>query len=386
MSRSGACRISVHISGHGYGHLAQTAAVLAALRRLDSRLELRLVCPHPRTALQSRIAEPFTHIMRPVDVALVQDHPMHPDLARTRAAHLAWAAGWAGALDRESAELTSWQADLVLSNIACLPLVAARRCGVPAVALASLWWPDIIAPYFPGDQEMAALCGNMRAALAHADVALLSRPCLPDPPFPRIVHLDPVWQPNAATTNTELRQFLGVDPTDRRPLVLVSLGGIVARDLPFLAMQRQNAVLWLVDQGHYPEACADNILGVSFTAQWPFGRVLSACDAVVGKPGYGMVVECTVAKIPLLYMRRHHFCDEVPLCHWLHQHNRAKELDASQFQSGEWQHHLEELWSIPAPPPPSCRGAEQAAEAVARWLPIAANPAGTSLDMQSYNN
>jgi hypothetical protein len=51
-------------------------------------------------------------------------------------------------VDREARLLAELQPDLVLSDVAYLPLAGAARAGIPALAMCSLNWAELFAHFF----------------------------------------------------------------------------------------------------------------------------------------------------------------------------------------------------------------------------------------------
>lgn len=88
-------RLLVEISGHGYGHLAQTGPVLNALRRGRPGLDLVVRSAIPHGILASRIEGRFELIRAITDPGLEMSSAVHVERAAYHAAyrrfHLDWA-------------------------------------------------------------------------------------------------------------------------------------------------------------------------------------------------------------------------------------------------------------------------------------------------------
>ena len=68
--------------------------------------------------------------------------------------------------------------DLVLANVAYLPLAAAHDAKIPAAALCSLNWADIYVHYCGKRPEAAAILAEMRTAYASGRISCgCNQPC-----------------------------------------------------------------------------------------------------------------------------------------------------------------------------------------------------------------
>jgi hypothetical protein len=264
---------------------------------------------------------------------------------------------------RYAAALREWRPDLVLGNIPYLPLAAAARCGIPAVALSSFSWDVVLAEYFSlDDPEVRQWWEAARGAYADADVALRIAPGRLGTAFRRVVDVPPVVDP-VPPERAALRERLGVG--DSTPVVLLTMGGIQDATLPLAALAEDPRITWLVSGRERPAA---NVIGLDALDGWTFQRVAASVDAVVGKLGYNTTVQAAVAGVPVLYVRRTRFPDEAPLAAWLHEHAAARELTLEQYRAGRWHDELRALWALPRPPRPRPDGASRAAQLLLEYL------------------
>ncbi len=131
------------ISGHGYGHLAQTAPVLNALRRRlpDLLLSVRSALPLP--LLRARIDGPFQYLRDGSDTGMAMSSALEVKVQESAEAYQRLHRDWGLTVMREAQTLREFGADFVLANIGYLPLAGARRAGIPCAAMSSLNWADI---------------------------------------------------------------------------------------------------------------------------------------------------------------------------------------------------------------------------------------------------
>lgn len=351
MARS---HLFVDISSHGFGHLAQVAPVLNALADRLPALRLTIRSGLAIENLRTRLRPDFTHIAATSDFGYLMHDAIRVDLAVTAAAYRALHADWAAQVAAEAAFLSALQPDLLLSDVAYLPLAGAAQAGIPALAMSSLNWADLFAHYFAAEPWAAPIHRQMLAAYNAAELFLRLTPGMPMADLPRVHLLGPV----AALGNdcrTALREQLGCSVDER--LVLIAFGGFSKR-LPIESWPSLKGVRWLVHaawQLEHASATAFEPLGR------PFPDLLRAVDAVITKPGYGLFSEAGCNGTSVLYVRREDWPEQDCLIDWLAVHGRCREISDADLVAGRLEAALDALWQQPEPLPPCPAGCADAA-------------------------
>lgn len=343
----------VSISGHGFGHVAQTAPVLNLLHEHMPQLRLTVRSAVPVAHLRSRILAPFDHLQSHGDIGMVMSSALDVRTEDSRAAYRAFHADWEARTDAEAGLLRDLGADMVLSNVGYLPLAGAQRAGIRNAALCSLNWYDIYRHY-TGDDVVAAQIG---ACYANADAFLRATPGMAMTWLPNLIPIAPIAA-LGQNRRDELNRLLGLSREER--LVLVSLGGIASR-LPMERWPRIDGVRWLVQdswQVSRPDAITLESLPLSF------GDLQASSDALLCKPGYGSFVEAAGSGTPVLYVDRPDWPEAPALVEWLRQHGRCCEISREKLEHGDIGTELEQLWRMPPAGPVAATGAAQAVD----WL------------------
>jgi hypothetical protein len=349
-------RLLVAISHHGLGHLAQAAPVLNALHAARPDLEFVVWSGVAQPILASRISAPFRHRHEAADVGLAMHDPVRVDLAASRAVYLEFHRDWEARVAREADWLRAQDIGGVLSDVACLPLAAAARAGIPGVAMCSLNWVDIAAAYLAEQPGMAAVLEQLAAAYRSARAFLCVTPGMPMDWLENRESVPPITARGVARRE-ELRAGLGMARDER--LILIGFGGIAyqaARPLPAL-----DGVRWLVPDDWRRER-ADLI---SFSrAGLPFLDLLASSDALVTKVGYGSFVEAAVAGLPVLYIDRPDWPETPYLAEWLRDNTPSEAIaEADLFEPGIAA-PLDRLRAAERMPAVAAPGAEHAARRV----------------------
>lgn len=343
----------VSVSGHGFGHVAQTAPILNALHQLMPGLRITVRSTVPASHLRSRIHIPFTHLPSEGDIGMVMSSAFEVDVEKSRAAYQNFHADWNKRVADEAQFLRELKADLVFSNVGYLALAGAQLAGISNAALCSLNWADIYRHYC-GEDKITA---QIHACYANADAFLRATPGMEMCNLPNLIPVAPIA---AVGTNRrdEINQKLDLSHDEK--LVLVSMGGITSR-LPIERWPSIEGVRWLVQQNwdvQHPDAIAFETLQINF------GDLIASCDVLLCKPGYGSFVEAACSGVPVLYACRPDWPESQALVEWLQHHGVCRETSRQELELGKIAAALEELWNAPRLEPVIPVGAEQAAN----WL------------------
>lgn len=343
----------VSISGHGFGHVAQTAPILNLLHQRVPQLRLTVRTMVPHAHLRTRIHVPFAHLTSEGNIGMAMSSALDIRIEDSCATYRAFHSNWDARVSEEARLLRDLGADMVFSNVGYLPLAGAQQAGIPNAAMCSLNWFDIYLHYCGED----AIAAQILACYANADAFLRATPGMAMETLPNLLPVAPVASVGK-NRREELNRLLKL--SDKEKLVLVSLGGIASR-LPVERWPRIEGVRWLVEQSwqvEHPDAIVLESLPMTFS------DLLASSDALVCKPGYGMFAEAGCSGVPVLYVSRGDWPESPALISWLKQHGLCREVSRDALERGELAESLEELWSAPPPAAFAPAGAAQ----VADWL------------------
>ncbi|MCR4302729.1 MAG: hypothetical protein NUV63_00690 [Gallionella sp.] len=343
----------VSISGHGFGHVSQTAPVLNALHQRMPQLRFTVRSAVPAGHLRSRIHAPFTHLPGDNDFGLMMSSAMDVRVDESRAAYRTLHSDWDARVAGEARLLREIGTDMVLSNAAYLPLAGAQRANIPDAAMCSINWADIYRHYC-GDDDIAR---QIHGCYTNAGAFLRVTPGMAMTDLPNLIPVAPIA---AVGTNrrAEIISRLKLSPDVK--LALVSMGGIANRS-PVEQWPRLDGVRWLVQQGwqsRHPDAIAHD------TLQMSFNDLLASSDVFICKPGYGSFVEAACSGVPVLYVNRPDWPESPALIAWLNRYGVCRAVSRDALERGDIADELEELWNAARPEPVIPQGIEQAAD----WL------------------
>jgi hypothetical protein len=101
----------------------------------------------------------------------------------------------------------------------------------------------------------------------------------------------------------------------------------------------------------------------------PFSDVLASADAVITKPGFGILSECVVNRKPIIYADRADFIEYPVLVEAIEKYCKNVHIPSEQLYRGELEPSLRAIDTRPEPTETlSAGGAEIAANAMAEFL------------------
>ncbi|MDA8362729.1 MAG: hypothetical protein M0Z84_02675 [Gammaproteobacteria bacterium] len=351
----------VSISSHGYGHAAQVLPVIALLRRRIPGLRVSLRTALPRQLLEARLGTGWDYLAETGDFGMIMKSAVEVRVDESAAAYRAFHCNWDRKVTAEAQRLRALAPDLVLADIAYLPLAGAAAAGIPAVALCCLNWADIYRHYCGAQPEAPAIVDQMLAAYNSAAAFLQIEPSMPMPGIRNGRPAGVIAQLGVdRRAELDARLRLGRN----RRLIVITLGGIPL-PLDLNCWPRLPGVHWVGDRdiaGARADIVSIDTLGITFP------DLLRSCDALVTKPGYGIFAEAACNGVPLLYIRRPDWPEEPVLVRWLNGHARSLEITRDQLERGDIGDALAALWSAPRPPSVVPLGIAQTASYLAQWL------------------
>jgi len=310
--------------------------VLRALwqRQPDLRVQLRSTVP--RWLLDANLDGPFVHGFCGLDVGAVQADSLSVDVDATLQAYAEIDARKEELIAAESVALAPHRPACILADIPALAFDIAHRIGVPGIALANFSWDWIYADYVRDVPAHAGLVESLRQSYGEATL-LLRLPFHGDlSAFPRIRDV-PLVARMARLDRATVCRRLGLPGHDR--LVLLSFGGI---GTALHATPTASAgVTFVVTDGALsrtaPPACLPVSNETLRAAAVGHADLVAACDAVMTKPGYGIVAECIANGTPMIYTSRGRFAEYDFLVEGIEAHLPHAFIRHGDLLAGRWQ-------------------------------------------------
>ncbi len=337
-------KIRYYITGHGLGHASRSCQLINTLRTRHPQIAVEVVSDARQWFLRTFLDPSVPVHRRGLDFGVLQRDSLRMREEETLQALRTHLERREAIVAAEAASLHDARVDLVAADIPPLAFAAAARAGIPSVGISNFTWDWIyegLAEKFAGYDDVVEgvrqdyRCGEVLLRLPFhqpacelrriEDLPLLARPPLHPP--------------------AEIRRRLEIP--ERCKVALLSFGGFGLEEFDFAPLGRLRDWIFLAD----PEMAggAPNMRCVT-AGEFHYPDLVGAADAVVTKPGYGIVSECIAARTAVLYTPRGDFREQALLIEALHRYGRALPVENEQLRRGELGEALEALSAQDAAP------------------------------------
>ena len=294
--------ILYYITGHGYGHAVRSCQVIWSLKEScrESTVYVRGNVPewlfeHPLYSIR--------RTTRSLDVGIVQHDSLQMELQATLEACKLVRAKVPALIEEEIAFIRKHSISVIIGDVPPLCFEIAARAGVPSVAITNFSWSGIYRGFLHALPEFRPLIEEMETFYRKTTLALtLPYSCEMDI-FPAR-EMIPFITRSSALDPREARDRFRLPPS--ATVVLLSFGGhgLERLDLERLLQQKD---FFFVGTGEALRS--ERNLLILPNAQCSYVDLVRASDAIVSKPGYGIVADVISQQVPLLYTDRGDFAE-----------------------------------------------------------------------------
>ena len=353
-----------YVSSHGYGHGARSTDILRALVAAKPDLPITVTTDLPPAFLHSRLPHAANITLRAgaYDVGMVQLDSIRVDLAATFSKVRDLYMRRAELVRDEADFLRSVRARMIVSDIAAIPVEAAKLVGLPALAVSNFAWDWIYSDFVASDPAWAELIPQFSEGYAQTDL-LLRLPFAEEMrSFPRKEDIG-LLAKQGREQRRELARLTGADL--EKKWVLLSFTSLEWDEKALAKVAKLNqyeffSVLPLA----WPGSCVRAIDRQRIN----FADVVASVDVVVSKPGFGLVSECIVNRKPLIYADRTHFAEYPILVEGIKAYLSNAHIPQGKLYRGDLAEALASIWQQPEPVQHLANnGAQIAVERILGW-------------------
>src|SRR5687768_16211696 len=280
----------------------------------------------------------------------------------------------------ETRSLRELGAGLIVGDIPPLAFAVGAAAGIPSIGLGNFTWDWVYADY-PRVRLAPSLLPAIRGAYARASMALRLPMSGGFESFSNVKDI-PFIARHATRTREEVCKLLKI-PADK-PIVLSSFGGygLPGLDTDLLAKFKKYTV---ITTANVPMSRARKDTPLSerkgsfvsineegmYDAGVRYEDLVGAAEAVVTKPGYGIIAESIANDAAILYTARGHFPEYDVLVEDMPKYLRTSFISNEELFAGKWEPYLDKLLAQSRPrnyKKPETNGADAAAEILLKAL------------------
>jgi len=254
----------------------------------------------------------------------------------------------------ETRALRELGAGIIVGDIPPLAFAVGASSGIPSIGLGNFTWDWVYADY-PRVRLAPSLLPAIRGAYAKASMALRLPMSGGFESFSNVRDI-PFVARHASHTREEVCKQLKI-PSDK-PIILASFGGIglSGLDVDVIAKFKKYTVITAVTaplvraQKNAPASeRKGSFITINEEALYNIGLryedLVGAAEAVVTKPGYGIVSECIANDSAILYTPRGHFPEYDVIVEEMPKYLRSAFISHDDLFAGKWESHLDKLLS-----------------------------------------
>jgi hypothetical protein len=370
--------IVFYISGHGLGHASRSIEVINAIlaRRPETRVGVRTSAPRWLFDLSVKGKVQFSTLE--CDTGVVQADALTLDEADSIRRAAAFHSDLVTRAASETRVLRELGAGLIVGDIPPLAFAVGASAGIASIGLGNFTWDWVYADY-PRVRLAPSLLPAIRGAYSKASMALRLPMWGGFESFSNVKDI-PFVARHASKSREEVVKILKL-PTEK-PFVLASFGGygVQSVDTEALSKFKKYTVL---QTAQVPMSRARSAAALTerkgslviineegmYDAGVRYEDLVGASEAVISKPGYGVISEAIANDAALLYTSRGHFPEYEVLVEEMPKYVRNAFISQDDLFSGKWEPHIDKLLAQPKiKKKPETNGADVAAEILLKAL------------------
>ncbi len=354
-------KILFYISGHGLGHGVRSLEVMRSI--IDRNPDVKI---YIRTTVSSKVFNGLDQSTEfesvEIDVGAVQNTSLWVDRRKTLDRYLSLEKRWKQILDQESYFIKKEKINLIIGDIPPLGFRIAYEMNIKSIAIGNFGWDWIYASWQEELPEFESIVKSIKEDYKKADMLLRLPAHGPMESFKIIEDIPLIARESLVKADVTRRRL---DLNRDKKNVLIALPPSDIGIIPWEAVKEFKGFRFLCP---FSGISGGNIVVLPGSGV-DFQDVVSACDAVISKPGYGIVSECFANRTPLLSIQRYGFVESEVLIEWMRENMACGFISIEDFLSGRWENYLEALvskewkWS-----PLPVNGAEVAADRIIKIM------------------
>ncbi len=338
-------RLAYYVTAHGFGHGVRTCDILNALLEQDPELHIDLVTALPASLFRVRVHHMNrVHIrVKAFDAGMIQLDSVQVDVEATLHEIQAIISREPELTESEARWLKTSGVFAVAADIPGIPIRAAKSAGLPAVAIGNFGWDWIYSAFAENDYRWRNIVDSFAAAYAQADLLLRLPFAEKMKAFPKKEDLPLLADPGIACREEIAKRF-GCDLSKKWALISFTSLDLDPRALARIA-QLAGYEFLVVEPMNWN---AGNIHAVPRDAI-PFSSLLASSDAVITKPGFGIMSECVANGKPMIYTDRKDFIEYPVMVENIKKYMRAVHIPQTELYAGNLAPFLAALEKCPPP-------------------------------------
>jgi hypothetical protein len=336
--------IAYYVSAHGYGHGVRSCQIIRAINKLYPNLTVHIISTLPESFLSNQIGSSQNPIRAEYfDVGMVQLDSIRVDVDATLNRVEQLYARREALVKQEIDFLEKNAIETIVVDIPALPIESAALLGIPRLAVGNFGWDWIYSDFVGRDFRWDAVVSVLRHQYSQADLLLRLPFCEKMSAFPYVEDIPLVAAPGRPR-RAEIADLTGCDPTLK--WVLLSFATLDWSEEALASVEQlTNYEFFTV----LPLAWQRGNIHPINRERVVFSDVIASVDAVVSKPGFGILSDCIVNQKPLIYAERSDFLEFSILEAAVRKYLKYVHIPTADLYRGDLKASLDRIWERPDP-------------------------------------
>ena len=326
--------LAYYISSHGYGHYARSIPVL---NQLSNDFNIHIKSEVPESLFSLGFKKPFRYWSQPVDTGCRHSGSLEVDADETFKSYRDFQNGsW---INTEKKWLQNNHVDIVISDVASMPVKAAHESGIPSILTGNFTWHDIY-NHLPGAEQHKELLQTLEEEYNCADLQILPQCHLTPPPTRKIKEVGFLAQ-KGNDRRKELEQHLNFSFEDKT-LVFIYLGLLGTDSVKWEELAEIKECLFLTRDPIKKPPPNLHLLDERFS----FPDLIASADVVCTKGGYSTISSAFASHKPVITCERHDFYEFMAIREYLSKTRTGVIIEDEDFYRGNWQRSIKTALSL----------------------------------------
>ena len=359
--------ILFYISGHGLGHMSREGEVIKQLRRLRPDVQIGVKTPAAEFFVRENLHGEAIYERLKIDIGVEQSDSLDVDPASTLQNYSRLIDNKRKIIDAEARWCKENSVQIIVADIPPVAFDIAEQAGLKSICITNFSWDWIYQPYVETHPEYSYVIDDIKASESKCSL-LLYTPFSGDlTAFPRRKSI-PLIGRKSELQPEEIRRRLNI-PGNKK-VVLFSFGGFGLNRVEELKPDIDSDTIVVTSRIDTAAEGWTHYTDEELTANGlSYRDLVNMSDAVLTKPGYGIVSECVANNTGMLYVPRKLFPEYKVFERGMANYIPAVKIPLDDFYAGKWNDYLlkiyewkQELELLPV------NGAEIAAEIILKEM------------------
>lgn len=341
----------IFISGHGYGHISRMSHVLRRLNLIYNNFQshtspyfIIISTANPKfiknLKLKNTVLINIQH-----DVGLIQYDSFTVDFNKTLFELNKIEKTTSNIKSKIFNSIKDYTINAVLSDTSPFAFSIAKKLCVKSFFIGNFTWVDIYKDIAQIENGFDYYAKKLSYEYKKADESLVLPMHTKMEPFTRKTFIPFIATKKSNMTKFHFEKITKIKMNDSRKIILLSFGGFDFHNFPIEKLKKYaDKYIFLTTKAKITNNF-ENLINVD-TYCSDYQGLIKFSDAVITKPGYGIITDCLTHKKPIIFTDRGRFAEYPVLVKWLNDFFPSYYIPQNDIFNGNLDNALDSIFKI----------------------------------------